>query len=285
MTYLNIPDATIIAITEPFVDAIKKVIQVWLFEKQATERAKPNFPNATTPNFFTGDSTVGGICFPVKAMLPNPPVNPEAEGFGNAIYNDHHFQYGYWIATAAAIISWDNLYNTSPWIAQTFQSGSGQGPFKMKAFIDVLWRDTVNPDPDDSSFPYHRHGNTWEGHSTANGLAEVFFAAGRNQESLAEDFNCWLGTLSYAQAILETNSAFPGSFTPQDLQGFQTLKDFCSTHLSMTATSGNLWYNTPNWPYADIGFNFNAVVGNQYDGLVDSSPFFGQGEPECDVCN
>lgn len=285
MAYLDVPKATIISITKPFVDAIKQAFQQWLFQQQATSRTNPMFPSGA-PNFFIGDSTIGGICYPVHAMNLEGDVN---DGFGNAYYNDHHFQYGYWLGAAAAVINWDNQYGTEPWVAQLFLSGVGAGPFKMKSFIDVLWRDPVNPDTQDSSFPYHRMGNPWEGHSTASGVLPVFYAAGRNQESLAEDFNCWLGTLFYAKAILETNAAFPQimppPLNPGDLQGFDTLVNFCTTFLSMTATSGNLYYKTSHWPYVNTPFNFNVTVGNQFDGLVDSATFFPPDLTACPVCN
>jgi endoglucanase Acf2 len=285
MKYLKLSDAAIIAKTQPFVDAIKQALEAWLFNLQTAARTGV-FPDPTK-YFFIGDSTVGGICATINGMLAGSNAAQASDIFGNAEYNDHHFQYGYWLGAAAAVIDWDNQYGTAPpWIAQTHLSGSGLGPFKMKSFVDVLWRDTVNPDPQDPDLPYHRHGNPWEGHSTANGLILPDpYAAGRNQESLAEDFNCWLGTLFYARAVLETNAAFPGALTATDLQGFTGLVDFCSTFLSMTATSGNLYYNTPNWPYANIGFNFNATVGNQFDGLVDSATFFGRGDDPCSVCN
>src|SRR5690606_33988615 len=99
------------------------------------------------------------------------------QDFGNAAYNDHHFAHGYWLGAIAAVVEWENLYAASapspqstPWIATAFASATGAGPYKMKSFVDMLWRDTRNPDPNDPDFPYNRHGNPWEGHSTANGL-------------------------------------------------------------------------------------------------------------------
>ena len=153
------------------------------------------------------------------------------------------------------------------------------GPYKMKAFLDMLWRDTRNPDPNDPDLPFNRHGNIWEGHSTANGLALSPYSAGRNQESLAEDFNCWLGTLFYANAVLNTNTSFSGALSAADIQGFSTLVSFCTTNLSLTATSGDLYYNTPNWPYANLGFNFNAAVGQQYDNFVQHADVFSTRHP------
>lgn len=287
MSYLNVSQSNIISTTKPFVDAIKNVLEQWLFGIQAKARAAGNFPNvnSTTPNFFCGDSSVGGICYAIKTMAGIPGTDPNADFFGNAIYTDHHFHYGYWLGSAAAVIHWDNQYGNIPWAATLHQSGSGQGPFKMKQFIDVLWRDTVNPDTADPDFPYHRHGNPWEGHSTANGVPYLFTAAGRNQESIAEDFNCWLGTLFYAKAILATNHSFPEAFSSADLEGFGKLVNFCSTFLSMTATSGALYYNSPHWVYAKNGMNFNAAIGNQWDAVVDAHTFFTPGTPCQEIHN
>gem|GEM_PF-2112647 len=280
MTFLSIDTVKIRNKTQPFIDAIKNVMQDWLFKMQSHPPANKGY--------FIGDTTVGGICGSPKGMVENGDIFFQ---YGNAFYNDHHFQYGYWLGAAAAVIEWDNQYSTettpetTPWIAQRFTSAGDQKLYQMKDFIDLLWRDTVNPDPDDPQFPYHRHGNPWEGHSTANGLPPSFINGGRNQESLAEDFNCWLGVLFYARAIQQTNTSFSGAFSDTQLKGFDTLENFCSTHLSMTATAGNLYYNTPYWPYANRGFNFNAVVGNQYDNVADGRTFFDPGAPPCRVCN
>lgn len=281
---LGTSKADIITLTKPTVDAIKNVIEGWLFGIQQTARTAPGFPSANTPNFFVGDSTVDGVCYSIRGMLAGNNAQQAGEDFGNATYNDHHFAYGYWLGAAAGVIEWDILYGTQPWIAQEFLSGTNMGPYKMKAYVDMLWRDTHNPDPNDPDLPFNRHGNPWEGHSTANGLIFAPYAQGRNQESLAEDFNCWLGTLFYARGILNTANAYPGSFTPQDIAGFNELVQFCETNLAMTANSGNLYYNTAHWPFAKSGFNFNAVAANVYDALVDSATFFQPGSPPCNTC-
>jgi hypothetical protein len=295
MKQLGLSDAEIISKTKPVIDAIKFVFEQWLFSIQQQARLNPDFPTLSppspTPNFFIGDDLAHGINYSIRGMLGGSDAGIVGSDFGNAAYNDHHFAYGYWLGAAAAVIQWENQYGpvqnppvATPWIAQSFISGTGQGPFKMKSYIDVLWRDTRNPDPNDPSLPFNRHGNIWEGHSTANGLNLSPYQAGRNQESLAEDFNSWLGTLFYAKAVLQTSTVYPNAFTQDDLKGFPTLVSFSETNLSMTATSGNLYYNTPNWPYARLGFNFNVVASNLFDALVDSNTFFGPGDPPCDVC-
>ncbi len=287
--------AAIKTATQPTINAIQGVIEDWLINIQTTLRAQQGggFPSPFVQNFFIGDNTVGGggVCYSIRGMLAGSNSVAAGQDFGNAFYNDHHFAYGYWLGAAALVMQWDNIYGpiapnaeSVPWIATTFTSGSGMGPFKLKSFIDILWRDTRNPDPNDGSLPYNRHGNMWEGHSTANGLALAPYAAGRNQESLAEDFNGWLATLTYANAVLSTNASFSGALSVSDTQGFSTLVEFCSTNLAMTATAGNLYYNTPNWPYANSGFNFNAAVGQQFDNFVDTQTFFLPGTPPCN-CN
>lgn len=284
--------STIKTATEPTINAIKSVVQDWLINIQAAQRQQQgaNFPNPFVQNFFVGDSTVPGLCYSVRGMQGGANGAVVGQDFGNAAYNDHHFASGYWLGAIAAVVEWENLYaavapnpSTTPWIATEFSSAAGLGPYKMKAFVDMLWRDTRNPDPSDPDFPYNRHGNPWEGHSTANGLNLMPYSAGRNQESLAEDFNSWLSTLYYARAILNiyNNASFSGAFTANDVEGFDVLESFCTVNMLMTATSGNLYYKTSNWPYAGVGFNFNVTAAQQYDNLVDSATFFLPGTPAC----
>lgn len=283
-------DAEIVATFQPVVQAIEQVIEDWLINIQTTIRSQNggNIPSSFIQNFFVGDTTVPGVCYSLRGMMAGSDPGSAGQDDGNAFYNDHHFVTGYWLGAAAAAIEWENNYGTvagivTPWIATEFTTATGTPNIKMKAFLDMLWRDTHNPDPQDPDLPYDRYSNPWEGHSTANGLALQPFSAGRNQESLAEDFNCWLNIFSYAQNVLSVNNTFPNALSASDLQGFNILETFAQTNLGLNAISGNLYYNTPNWPYADIGYNFNAATGQQYDNFVDTNTFFQPGTPACNI--
>ncbi|MEX0962107.1 MAG: glycosyl hydrolase [Simkaniaceae bacterium] len=272
--------AEIKTLTSPVMTALKSFFEEWMINRQKKVRDANggSLPDsATAVNFFVGDSTNPAVSADLSGMNnQNPGTN-----FGNAFYNDHHLQYGYWLGVAAYIVEWDNTYNSSnPWIATTKLTATGAGPYKMKRFVDLLWRDTRNPDTEDPDLPFNRHGNIWEGHSTALGIVPTLAQTnGRNQESLAEDFNCWLQAYFYASEVLKSTG-----LTSDDLKGFDTLVDFCELGLRLAATGGNVYYNTPNWPYANRpGLNFNVAIANIWDSLVDMNTFFPPGTPPCKI--
>ncbi|RCI16179.1 hypothetical protein L249_2753 [Ophiocordyceps polyrhachis-furcata BCC 54312] len=88
--------------------------------------------------------------------------------FGNTLYNDHHFHYGYHILAAATIADLD-----AGW-------GKANGDY-----VRTLVRDVANPSTSDGLFPVWRCFDWYHGHSWAHGL----YAAmdGKNQESSSED--------------------------------------------------------------------------------------------------
>ena len=91
------------------------------------------------------------------------------QDFGNTLYNDHHFHYGYFIHAAAII-----AYLDPSWL-----SGN-------KNWVDMLVRDTANPSPkEDKLFPFFRCFDWFHGHSWAKGLWES--ADSKDEESSSED--------------------------------------------------------------------------------------------------
>ncbi|TID18292.1 glycoside hydrolase family protein [Venturia nashicola] len=90
--------------------------------------------------------------------------------FGNTLYNDHHFHYGYFVHAAAII-----AYLDPAWLDQ----GTN------KAWVNSLIRDYANPVSDDPYFPFSRSFDWFHGHSWAKG---VFSSAdGKDEESSSED--------------------------------------------------------------------------------------------------
>ncbi|KAL2797131.1 glycosyl hydrolase family 81-domain-containing protein [Aspergillus keveii] len=88
--------------------------------------------------------------------------------FGNTLYNDHHFHYGYFIHAAAIIGNLD-----LSWV----------GP--NKDWVNMLVRDAGNAAVNDPLFPFSRSFDWFHGHSWAKGLFESF--DGKDQESSSED--------------------------------------------------------------------------------------------------
>lgn len=88
--------------------------------------------------------------------------------FGNSLYNDHHFHYGYFIHAAAIIGHLD-----PDWIEGN------------KQWVNMLVRDAGNAAGNDPYFPFSRGFDWFHGHSWAKGLFESF--DGKDQESTSED--------------------------------------------------------------------------------------------------
>lgn len=84
-------------------------------------------------------------------------------------YNDHHFQYGYYIYACAALGKGD-----SAWLAQY-----------SRPILDLV-RDYANPNTEDPYFPFARNKDWFLGHSWAGGL--FTFEEGKNQ--VEDEFRC-----------------------------------------------------------------------------------------------
>jgi endo-1,3(4)-beta-glucanase len=97
--------------------------------------------------------------------------------FGNAIYNDHHYHYGYFIVAAAII-----YYLDPTWM---------RSQPKLIEFIETLIRDVANGSDDDPFFPKYRHFDWFLGHSFSHGVTPM--ADGKDEESTSEEINFFYG--------------------------------------------------------------------------------------------
>ena len=95
--------------------------------------------------------------------------------FGNEVFNDHHFHYGYFLASAGILIE------LSPEYATTLKPG-----------ITALIQDIGNLDTQ-NGYPFLRGFDVYESHSWADGHATT--GDGNNQESTSEAINRWYGLL------------------------------------------------------------------------------------------
>ncbi|OWZ21071.1 hypothetical protein PHMEG_0004433 [Phytophthora megakarya] len=102
--------------------------------------------------------------------------------FGNGVYNDHHYHYGYWI-TASAI-----LKKLDP---------SWSGMAQLETMIWTLLRDVANPSSDDQYFPKFRHFSWFLGHSYSHGVTPM--ADGKDEESTSEDVNFCYGMMLWGK--------------------------------------------------------------------------------------
>lgn len=134
-----------------------------------------NTTSGSTVYSLAYDSTWGGV-LSNNALVTSPPGNPnQATEFGNAVYNDHYFHWGYYVYGAAVIAHFDSAWATT---------------YKNK--VNDIIRDIANPSPSaDPYFTQFRHHDWYEGHSWAAGLQAN--GDGRNQESTSEAVNAWYG--------------------------------------------------------------------------------------------
>jgi endo-1,3(4)-beta-glucanase len=96
--------------------------------------------------------------------------------FGNGMYNDHHYHYGYWVVTAAIVNKLDPDWAELP---------------ALNRMATFLLRDAANPSSEDEFFPPFRHFDWFRGHSYSHGVTPL--GDGKDQESSSEDINLFYG--------------------------------------------------------------------------------------------
>ena len=102
-------------------------------------------------------------------------VSGDGGDHGMAInLSDHHFLWAYFIFPAAVLASYDSQ----------FVEDYGE-------MVELLIRDAMNPDKDDTLLPYMRNFDVFEGHSWAGGYGDN--NSGNNQESASEATFAWAG--------------------------------------------------------------------------------------------
>ncbi|KAK1948111.1 Endo-1 [Phytophthora citrophthora] len=96
--------------------------------------------------------------------------------FGNGMYNDHHYHYGYFVTASAMLKHLDPNWSRMP---------------ELERVIWTMLRDVVNPSADDTYFPRFRHFSWYLGHSYSHGVTSI--DNGKGEESTSEDINFYYG--------------------------------------------------------------------------------------------
>ncbi|KAG2772460.1 hypothetical protein PC129_g21040 [Phytophthora cactorum] len=96
--------------------------------------------------------------------------------FGNGMYNDHHYHYGYFVTASAMLKHLDPNWSRMP---------------ELERIIWTMLRDVVNPSADDKYFPRFRHFSWYLGHSYSHGVTSI--DNGKDEESTSEDINFFYG--------------------------------------------------------------------------------------------
>jgi endo-1,3(4)-beta-glucanase len=161
--------------------------------------------------------------------------------FGNTLYNDHHFHYGYFVYTAAVIGFLD-----PKWLDQ----GSN------KKWVNTLVRDYANP-VDDEFFPFQRSFDWFHGHSWAKGLWES--GDGKDQESTSEDTFATYALKMWGKIIRDPN-----------------MEARANLQLAVQARSLNNYFlmtsDNKNQPEKFVP---NKVTGILFENKIDHTTYFG----------
>jgi endo-1,3(4)-beta-glucanase len=162
--------------------------------------------------------------------------------FGNTIYNDHHFHFGY-LVHAAAIIA----FLHPEWL--------NQGTNKI--WVETLIRDYANPDVDDPYFPPSRAFDFYNGHSWASGVFAC--ADGKNEESSSED-----AFAMYAMKLWGRVTDDPNMEARGNLQ----------LAIMRNSFSHYFLYDSSN-QVQPAPFSQNMVSGILFENKIDHATFFG----------
>ncbi|KAL2821336.1 glycosyl hydrolase family 81-domain-containing protein [Aspergillus cavernicola] len=160
--------------------------------------------------------------------------------FGNTLYNDHHFHYGYFIHAAAIIGALD-----PSWLPAN------------RDWVNMLVRDAGNAAADDPLFPFSRAFDWYHGHSWAKGLFESF--DGKDQESSSEDAMFAYALKMWGKTIGD------GSMEARGNLMLAILRRSFSNYFLMESNNVN---HPPNF----IG---NKVTGILFENKVDHTTYFG----------
>ncbi|KAF1941738.1 endo-1,3(4)-beta-glucanase 1 precursor [Clathrospora elynae] len=196
------------------------------------------FVNNTQPEPLVYDTVWKGI---VSGATYRPPYDTGLD-FGNTLYNDHHFHYGYFLYAAAIIGHLDPT-----WLEQ----GSN------KAWVNSLARDFANPVTDDAYFPFQRSFDWFHGHSWAKGLFES--GDGKDQESTSEDTFATFALKMWGKVSQDPNMEARGNL--QLAVQARSLRNY------FLLTSDN-----KNQPPQ---FLHNKVTGILFENKIDHTTYFG----------
>jgi len=175
--------------------------------------------------------------------------------FGNTVYNDHHYHYGYWLVAASIFLYLRPDYPSRPELIRK---------------IDTLVRDVANPNPNDPWFPRFRNFDWYLGHSYSHGVTP--FADGKDQESVSEEINFHYGLRLWGMAT-----------------GRDTVRDLGTLMLKINARAARTYFLMDNSKTGGAGeredsssslrvhppeFLPNRVTGIYFDNKADCTTWF-----------
>ena len=192
------------------------------------------------PNAFRYDTVYGGL---VNLM----DLTDLGIDFGNSVYTDHHFHYGYFLYAAAALAKGDTAW------ARIYRQ-------KILLFA----RDIANPSDSDKYFVRERNRDWYDGHCWAQGLSDAA-GVGNDEESTSEAVNAGYGMMLLGQALGDENLENTGRL-------------YVSTEIR---SAQKYWQIGPDSHYPSFYTELYKVVGNLYATGINSLVAFGEvGDPK-----
>ena len=204
--------------------------------QQARDKVRPYIEGwlaGTNGDKLVYEQTWGGVC-----SLNG--LNDQNADFGNGMYNDHHFHYGYHIYTAAV------MARQEPAWGEQWDS----------AVLHMI-SDVAEPSRDSEWYPFTRTKDWYDAHAWASGI--FMFADGKNQESTSESVNGWYAI--YLYGLARDNSRV------RDLGRLMTALEI--------RASWNYWQMTSESSNFPAPFSDNKAVGIQWSTKVDYATWFG----------
>ncbi|RLN88354.1 hypothetical protein BBJ28_00000668 [Nothophytophthora sp. Chile5] len=182
------------------------------------------------------DSVMGGIVSSEGFVTGD--MNAD---FGNTVYNDHHYHYGYWVHLASVL---NYLHPTWERINE------------LNNMTRLLLRDVASPSRDDPFFPKFRGFDWFRGHSYSHGMTTL--ADGKDEESTSEDINFAYSMALFGQATNHTRMEAIGRLiTKVSVRAMQTYFLFDSSNTIHPAS-----------------FRPNMVPGILFDNKADYATWF-----------
>lgn len=195
--------------------AIEAVISQWFDPKSNEVRDGRNFYYDTTVKGIVGNQT----------------------GFGSEQFNDHHFHYGYFLATMAILQRYDMSFAA-----------------KYSDFARLLAYDIAAPEAS-VVFPKQRVFDPYFGHSWAAGYGQT--EDGNNQESSSEAVHAWNGLAAWSESV-----------------GDHTLSTEATWLLSREMAAAKAYWITPTISDRPLQSYRHQTVGINWGGKRDYATFF-----------
>lgn len=166
------------------------------------------YPSAGTPPAASTDPTTPTSITPWPGRVNNPPnlygpgIVLESFGVANA-FNDHHYQYGYWIMAAALATLYDGSWKTTPDQGTGWSSATQYGGAIDQLVQDIAYHPGVSFTTN-AQMPFAKLNffDQWAGHGWADGIQATIAGgnSGHNENSIGEALQAYASIILWGMA-------------------------------------------------------------------------------------